>query len=85
MFIHRMETMIARKGVLHLEALPFESGDKVEITILKTGHGARATRKTHGWRVRRKDSHGGRFRCATARWFYYETANALSSSGVFVR
>nr|VFJ97596.1 MAG: hypothetical protein BECKH772A_GA0070896_101237 [Candidatus Kentron sp. H]VFJ97939.1 MAG: hypothetical protein BECKH772B_GA0070898_101228 [Candidatus Kentron sp. H]VFK03434.1 MAG: hypothetical protein BECKH772C_GA0070978_101292 [Candidatus Kentron sp. H] len=35
MFPHRIKTSIAQKGILHLEALPFEPDDKVEITILK--------------------------------------------------
>nr|VFJ45601.1 MAG: hypothetical protein BECKFM1743A_GA0114220_100271 [Candidatus Kentron sp. FM]VFJ49413.1 MAG: hypothetical protein BECKFM1743C_GA0114222_100711 [Candidatus Kentron sp. FM]VFK19443.1 MAG: hypothetical protein BECKFM1743B_GA0114221_106204 [Candidatus Kentron sp. FM] len=35
MLSYRMETTIAQESALHLEALPFNPGDKVEITILK--------------------------------------------------
>nr|VFJ48963.1 MAG: hypothetical protein BECKDK2373B_GA0170837_10223 [Candidatus Kentron sp. DK] len=49
MFPHRIETTIAEKGVLHLESLPFESGDEVEITIHKqTAMPARRGKRTVG-------------------------------------
>ncbi|MCP4701012.1 MAG: hypothetical protein GY862_29790 [Gammaproteobacteria bacterium] len=35
MFACRIETTINQEGILCLEALPFEPGDKVEIIILK--------------------------------------------------